>query len=405
VYTEPLWGIPFNLYSPYVSVYMLSLGMTDSLIGTITSIGLVFEIFWTLLSGPITDKLGRRRTTLIFDALSWSVPCLIWAIAQDWRYFVVAAIVNSIWRVTMNSWQCLLVEDTDPALLVDIWTWIYISGLLAAFVSPITGLLIEEFSLVPTMRGLYLLSFVMMTIKFLATNAMTTETKQGLVRMQETKHQPLFDVLRGSPQVLRQLLRTPATVFTAGLMIIVGIAKLVRGTFWSILVTEKLQIPAQHMALYPFARSVAMLIFFFVVTPRLRDMDVRKPMIVGFLGLIASHLILISVPPRSYGLLLLATILEAWSLPVATTLIDKLVAVTVDAQERARILGILYAIVIVCTAPFGWIAGRLSEINRSLPFVLNIALFGLGAALVFVAGKHVAKQPSPVETAEQAILG
>ena len=403
VYTEPLWGIPFNLYSPYVSVYMLSLGMTDSLIGTITSIGLIFEIFWTLISGPITDKLGRRRTTLIFDTLSWSIPCLIWAIAQDWRYFVIAAIVNSIWRVTMNSWQCLLVEDTDPALLVDIWTWIYISGLLAAFVSPITGLLIDKFSLIPTMRGLYLLSFVMMTIKFLATNAMTTETQQGRVRMQETKDQPLFEVLRGSPQVLQQILRTPATMFTAGLMIIVGIAKLVRGTFWSILVTEKLQIPAQHLALYPFARSVAMLLFFFVVTPRLRDMDVRKPMIVGFLGLLASHLILISVPPQSYGLLLLATVLEAWSLPIATTLIDKLVAVTVDAQERARILGILYAIVIVCTAPFGWIAGRLSEINRSLPFVLNIALFGLGAALVFFAGKHVSKQPAPVEMAEQAV--
>jgi len=28
VYTEPLWGIPFNLYSPYISVYMIALGMT-----------------------------------------------------------------------------------------------------------------------------------------------------------------------------------------------------------------------------------------------------------------------------------------------------------------------------------------------------------------------------------------
>ena len=170
VYTEALWGIPNNLYAPYVSIYMLALGLSDVQIGLITSIGLVFQIVTTLLSGAITDKLGRKRTTLIFDLISWSVPCLIWAVAQNFTYFVVAAIVNSIWRVTANSWQCLLVEDTDPGLLVDIWSWIYIAGLIAAFVSPITGLLIDHYSLVPTMRGLYILSFVMMTAKFLIMN-------------------------------------------------------------------------------------------------------------------------------------------------------------------------------------------------------------------------------------------
>jgi hypothetical protein len=37
VYTEALWGIPFNLYAPYVSVYMLALGLTDGQIGLITA--------------------------------------------------------------------------------------------------------------------------------------------------------------------------------------------------------------------------------------------------------------------------------------------------------------------------------------------------------------------------------
>ena len=167
VYTEPLWGIPFNLYAPYVSVYMLALGLTDSRIGLITSIGLASEVLWTILSGAITDKLGRKRTTLIFDILSWSVPTRIWAIAQDFTYFLVAAIVNSVWRITLNSWQCLLVEDTDPKLLVDVYSWVHIAGLLVAFVSPLAGLLVAQFSLVPTMRALYLLAFVMMTAKFL----------------------------------------------------------------------------------------------------------------------------------------------------------------------------------------------------------------------------------------------
>jgi MFS family permease len=385
VFTEPLWGIPFNLYAPYVSVYMLAFGMTDSQIGLVTTVGLVLQIFWTMWSGAITDKLGRKRTTLIFDLLSWSVPALIWAVAQDPTAFFVAAIVNSLWRVVHNSWQCLLVEDTDPDLLVDVYSWIHIGGLLAAFVSPLTGLLIDRYTLVPTMRGLYVLAFVMMTAKALIMNAMVTETQQGRVRMQETQSQPLVAVLRESADVVRQTLRAPATLITAGLILVLNIGRMIRGTFWSILVTERLQIPPEHLAFYPFARSITMLLFFFLVMPRLRDRDMRKPMILGFLGLIVSQAMLVSIPPKSYGLLFVATIVEACSFPLASTLLEKLTVLTVDAQQRARVMSILYVIVLGFTSPFGWIAGRISEVNRNLPFVLNLVLFGAGILLTYLA--------------------
>jgi DHA1 family tetracycline resistance protein-like MFS transporter len=403
VFTEPLWGIPFNLYAPYFSVYMLAFGLTDGQIGLVTSIGLTLQIFWTMLSGAITDKLGRKRATLIFDIISWSIPCLIWAFAQNFTYFVVAAIFNSVWRVTHNSWQCLLVEDTDPKLLVDMYSWIYIGGLVAAFVSPVTGLLISRFSLVPTIRGLYLLSFVMMTAKFFIMNAMVTETRQGVIRMQETRGQPLFSVLRGSTDVLRQILHSPVTLFAAGLILILGISNTIRSTFWSILATEKLQIPAEHLALYAFARSAVMLAFYFVAMPRVRHMHLRKPMLLGFLGLIASQILLISVPVRSYGLLLVTIVLEACSMPMVSTLLDKLVVLAVDAKERARIMAILYMVVMVLTSPFGWIAGQLSEINRSLPFVLNLFLFVCGGLLIYLASRLV-QDDATVETGTEEMI-
>jgi hypothetical protein len=43
------------------------------------------------------------------------------------------------------------------------------------------------------------------------------------------------------------------------------------------------------------------------------------------------------------------------------------------------------SVVILLTSPFGWIAGQLSEINRALPFILNMSLFLLGMALVGLA--------------------
>lgn len=389
VLTEPLWGIPFNLYAPYVSVYMLSLGLADSQIGLLTSISLLLQVFWTAVSGAITDKFGRKRTTLVSDLISWSIPCLIWAAAQDFNYFLAAVIFNSIWRVSANSWTCLLVEDTDPKLLIDVYSLIYIAGLVAAFVSPVTGVLIDQFSLVPTMRGLYLLSFVMMTAKFLIMNNMVTETQRGVARMEETRHQPWLGMLREYPQVLRQILRMPATVFAAVLMILLNIVWTVKGTFWSILVTETLLIPAEHLVIFTFARSIVMLVFYFTVMPRLNSIDMRAPLIWGMLGLTVSQVFLIAAPPGNYAILLAVTALEAFATPAATTLVDKLVITAIDPKERARILAILYVVMIVLTSPFGWIAGQLSEWNRILPFLLMIALLCAGVALLFLSNRLV----------------
>ncbi len=387
VYTEPLWGIPFNLYAPYVSVYMLALGLTDSDIGLITSLGLAVQVISSLLSGAIADKLGRKRTTLIFDLISWSIPTLIWAVAQNFTYFLVGAVINSFWRVTQNSWTLILVEDTDPDMLVDIYAWVHIAGLLAAFVTPLTGLLVGEFGLVPTMRGLYVLAFVMMTAKFLSMNALVTETERGKIRREETCDQSLFAVLSESPAVFRQILRSPATLYVGALMMLLEISWLVRGTFWSIHATQRLQVPDEQLALYTFVRSVTMLVFFFLVTSTLRRTSGRKPMVLGLLGLVVSHVLLVIIPPGNRWLLLLVTVIDGCCIPMTTTLLGKMTVVNVAPDERARIMALLNVAVLLVTSPFGWIAGRLSTLDRRWPFVLTAGCLVLASALVVQASR------------------
>jgi MFS family permease len=400
VYTEALWGIPYNLYAPYISVYMLTLGLKDTQIGLLTTIGLAFQVLATMLSGAIADKLGRKRTTLIFDILSWSVPSVIWAVARDFRYFLVAAIVNSLWRIVDNSWRLLLVEDTDPHLLVDVWSWISMANLAVGFVAPLTGLLISRFSLVPTMRGLYWFGVLMMTNKFLIMNSMVTETQQGQVRMQETRHEPLFSVLRGSAGVLKQILHTPTTMLVGGVMITMSTTMMIYRTFWSILVTEKLQIPAAHLVLFTFVRSAIMMLFFFLIMPRLRHAQSHKPMMVGVVGMIVNLTVLLNVPAGNYVWLLVSTVLEGCSFPLINTLLEKLIVLSVDARERSRIMALLNMVVIAFTSPFGWIAGQLSGMNRSLPFVLSICLYAIGGVLTYLAGRHAKGTAAAVEVAE-----
>ena len=394
VYTEPLWGIPYNLYFPYISIYMVALGLSDKQIGLIVSVSWGFQIVLALLSGVVTDKLGRRRTTLIFDIISWTIPSLISAIAQNFWYFLIAGIINSVWRITHNSWNCLLVEDADQDQLVDIYTWIYIANIMVGFVAPLAGLLIGAFSLIPTVRGLYIFAAIMFTIKAIVTYRMTEETQQGVIRMHETRHQSIFHALGEYSAIFQGVLRTQQTLYTAGIMLIISISNVISGNFWGIIVTEKLHIPAQNLAIFPFIKSAVILFFFFMVMPRLNKMHFKLPMTLGFLGFVVSQLILITAPDKSYAFLVVNVFLEACCFAAVSPLVDKMVVLTIDPKERARIQSIMYVGIILVTSPFGWIAGTLSGLDKTLPFVLNTVLFAIGAVLAYLAGNASQKIPA-----------
>lgn len=392
VYTEPLWGIPYNLYFPYVSVYMLALGVSEKDIGNLATIGLGAQFFVAIFSGAITDRFGRRLTTLIFDIFAWTVPAILSAIAQDYWYFLGAVIINSVWRITHTSWYCLLVEDAEPDQLVDIFSWISMANLLVGLISPLAGELIKVYSLIPTVRALYIFAAVMFTLKAVVTYLMTTETAQGKIRMQETRNQHIGSILMEQFSIIREILRTPQTLYTAGIMVIFAIYNLISGSFWSVIVTKKMFFPDEAISQFQFVRAVVMILFFFVIMPRLSKLNFKFPMMGGFLLFIVSQFLLINVPEKNYWLLGVSVFLEACSLATVGPLIERMTVLTIDAKERARILSILYVGIIVFTAPFGSLAGNLSTINKDLPFVLTMGLFVLGALLAYLAGRTAEKQ-------------
>ncbi|MCL1924072.1 MAG: MFS transporter, partial [Defluviitaleaceae bacterium] len=104
IWTEPMWSIPFNLYAPFAAVYMFYLGVLDWQIGLLLTIQGFIKIPISLLAGIITDKLGRRKTLFIFDVVSWGIPVLIWALSQNFWWFLAATIVNSLYPISTASW-------------------------------------------------------------------------------------------------------------------------------------------------------------------------------------------------------------------------------------------------------------------------------------------------------------
>ena len=64
---EPLWGIPYNLITPFATLYMYTLGVTDVQIGLILSVTMAVQVVIAFWGGILTDKLGRKFTTMLGD--------------------------------------------------------------------------------------------------------------------------------------------------------------------------------------------------------------------------------------------------------------------------------------------------------------------------------------------------
>ena len=381
VLTEPLWGIPYTLYAPFISLYMAALGLSDGQIGLMSTIHLVAQFACALMSGVLTDKLGRRKCTFYFDILAWGVATLLWAFAQNVTWFVVAALFNSIMRVTTNSWNLLLVEDEDDSKLVHLFAIVNIAALLAGFFSPLAFIFVRKFGVVPTMRGLYLLAFVLMTAKFVILLLMSHETRNGEARMKATREASIGSLLRGSGAVLWQMLRTPKTMLTVGLLACFLASKNITDAFWPLLVTSKLGVSEESLSIYATLRTLVMLVCYFTVVPRMTAERFKHPLLLCFLLQAAAKVLLIVMPEGATWLLVLTVLMEAFSLSLLNPLTESLQMINLDVQERARMLALFYALVLLVTSPMGVIAGWLSQVHRMLPFVLTLGLYAVAIVL------------------------
>ena len=384
IFTEPLWGISIGLILPYASVYMLANGLVDSQVGFIAMIFMLSQVGSAFLSGPITDKLGRRRTTAISDFTAFCIPCLIWFRATNFWFFLVAAIINGTFQIAVNSYNCLLIEDAEPDQITGIKSLSVTAAQLSAFFGPLVALLFARLTLIPAMRVLYLYAFITMSTKILLCYRFTRETKMGAIRREETRRKSLFSLAMGYGGVLNLIRSSRGTIFALAISILVGIVVMINNTFWQVIVSQKLLVPIRFLPFFPLLRASMIITFLFFIGPRITRASFKGPLLLGFVSYLIGQSILILIPvesPIKYLLISISLIFDGFGFGSLFMLARSLVALNVNPRERARIMAIINMIIMAITAPFGWIAGLLSGISRTFPFVLSLLLLAAGICI------------------------
>lgn len=395
LWPEPLWGIPYNLCLPYASLYMAALGLSPAQIGYVASINIVAQVVFATLSGVITDKLGRRRTTFFFDTLSWSVPEFIWMISQDFRWFAAAAVFNGAWRVTENSWSLLLIDDMKQEEIMPAFSLTQMLGLFSAFFAPLSKFAIDAFGLVPTMRVLYGVTFVSMTLKFILVQKFSVETSVGRRRMEATKDKSVLRLLYECKDVYIKTVMSRRMLLTFGIVASYSLVTTLTNSYWSLLACRELGIAQGNVVVFTTIKSLMTLVCVLFLVPRVASLPVKRPMLGGLAMHIAAMALLVAAPRGASAVLVLlvSTLLEAAALSILSPTTSSLMFINAGEEERARVCGLVYGTISLMTAVFPSLIGQMAEISLRLPFAVCIALFVFAGVLVMRLSRLPAHGP------------
>lgn len=395
IWAEPLWGIPYNLYLPYVTLYMTALGLSYADIGLVTSVGMASQMVFAVLSGVLTDKMGRRMCTLVFDTLSWTVPTFLWMLAQDINWFIVAALFSGMWRITENSWYLLMIEDADKKQVIALNSLTNLMGLIVAFIAPISKFIVDALGIVATMRVFYGFACVSMTVKFIVCYIFTTETQNGVRRMEATKNKPLLKSLWKCRSVFARVISEKRMLLTLAILSSYMLVTTLNGNYWAIYLRDILGVQEGNVSLFVTVKSMVTLVCSFLLVPKVSYRFIRRPMLWSLAAFTASQSLLLLRISGGIGaaVLVISVILEATALSVLGPVTGSLVFINAQEDERALIVGMVYAIVALIVCVFPALVGLLVERSLSIPLIVNLGLFALMAALTIA----ITRLPIPEE--------
>jgi MFS family permease len=386
---QPLWGIPFTLYSFYLSLYMKAQGVTDAQIGFLIGLGCVTSILFALLGGIITDALGRKKTTLIFDLISWPGSLFLYLIANSFWLFALAIIFNNVVRVVAISWNLMVIEDANREQQVGAYNLINAINIAVGILTPTAGLLVHCLGILSAERILITFAILSMTAMILIRNHYYRETGVGLQILAEAKGKKRkatfqVDFYRNA---LTALKAKPAVLMALSVVILYN-TYIPIGTYSSLYfapyLTDVLQLDKSAISILGGVISVTMFSIFVLLLPIISGGNRIIHMITGTVIQIASLLFLIIIPPANFWLGILTVTLFAIGFGIAKPFVDSLLAEVTAGKERSGVYALNNTAISALSALIGFTSGYLYHVQPASIYILSIFIL-LGCTGILVS--------------------
>ena len=375
---EPYSSVISGILLFYAALYMQGNGLPAKQIGLISTIGAVTGLMLQFTAAPITNRLGRRSTLLLFSLVCWSIPLLLWAIAGSFAVFLAAAVFFSFSKITGVAWYCVVTEDVDNDKKAGIFGILAMIGSIGGAAAVFMGPVIDKFGLVPSMRFLYIFAFVSMTLMFVARHLLLTETRAGATLSNLHDKLTIFQSFRQCWQAA--ILSMKDAEFLRLIIVFVLFNFAINMGFVQILfVNNVLKLTMTEISMIPAVGTIVSIVMFRYLVPRLGVRNEKETLSIALVVFAAGMLMLLVIPVKNLWLTLLASALIAAGTYLFQVYVNAAMNNRMGLLHKASAYSAVQMLVAFAIIPAGYVAGKAFDLNPRFP-ILVIGLIAAVAA-------------------------
>lgn len=376
---QPMWGLPYAFYNFYLSLYMKGMGITDQQLGIILAVSFISGAVFSLFGGLITDMLGRKKTTFLFDFIAWPLAIFIFLISNSFWMFILGTVVNNAVKIVGVSWNLMVVEDASSEQRTAAFNLISIINISVGILTPFAGFLVAKQGVVASERIFMIVAIISMSTMILIRHRFYKETRIGQQILDEHKGLSVKQVLKkgiygGALKVIRE---NPGT----GLIVLVTILfnlSLPLGTYSSIFfapfMTDHAGIDKAMVSTLSGVFSVVMLFSFLMINPRLGKFGGTGSILTG-LAMQAVSILMMAFTQG--GSLVYAGIwlgFYALGYGIFRPYMDTALADVTEGKARAGIYSFINTATSVFGAVFGLTSGYIYAANPRMLFYITAGI-------------------------------
>lgn len=380
---EPLWAVFGGMIFFYQPLYMKHLNVSEVQMGFLNSLAAVLAVLTSFVAGPITDRYGRKKTTLVFDLVCWSATMFVWAVSQNYWYFLIAVVLNSFNKISYISWTCLSVEDTPEDKRVYFFSLIMIINLASGIFAPIAGVLVDKIGVVYAMRIIYGLGFLSMTAMFLIRNKFVKETELGKKLMKQHSEITIKDKIKDYKEAILYFYNSKVTLLVFFILLI-GQLQISFLYFQAVYLKDVVGIKESLTSMVPGISAITNLVVYFGFMEVLRRRGDKFSLVTGLLLNTIGVFLLILVRPKGYILLLISTIFMAAGNLITITFRETIWNNVIGEKERAKVFSAASSLIALITIPAGYLSGYMYKLNPVYPFLVSVVLYLVGTYIAVV---------------------
>ena len=391
---EPMWSIANELFSPFLTLYLLETGFSNTTIGLFFSLYTTSRLVLSLVAGYLVDWIGRRWALFLSNIIGWPVYLAVLLCARTPPVLMLAALCYGMLQIGAVAIQCILAEDTRPDQRVGVVTSQHTLAMLSGFFAPLGGVVVGALGLISGERLLISIGIVLIGSQNLIRFLSTKESDSGRAVRMEVRRAGIRSAFTGSAAALRTIFTRTNVLMAACIYALAQFLLVLRTTWQSVYFANHLLVPRTLLPLVPMLGSL----LFFAAVPVFNSLFSGTQQRKGTLAVALTSLVLscgILLLPVQTGLPTLLLNLFGMAMFHAGAVMvlayaEAGVLREVPEESRARIMALQATLSMLFTAPAGLLSGWLADFSIRLPFVLFVVM----TALCAVCGGILARTQS-----------